>query len=77
MPNGINNWDYAEVKAKLKEAGFIFTHSRGSHHYYRAFINKKLHMVTVPFHGNKKIIKPKTMQSIIRQSGLEKKFWIS
>ncbi len=76
MPRGMHNWNYVDVKKKLKEFGFSYAHSRGSHHYYRAFINKKLHIVTVPFHGTKKAIKTGTMKSIMIQSGIDKDKWL-
>ncbi len=76
MPNGLRNWSYREVKRKLKEFGFQFSHARGSHHYFHGIIDGTLRIVTVPFHGNERAIKVGTMGSIIIQSGIAKERWL-
>ncbi|MFY0629998.1 MAG: type II toxin-antitoxin system HicA family toxin [Flavobacteriaceae bacterium] len=75
MPNGINNWTYKDVKKILLKKGFLLSRIKGSHHYYSGFCNKSIRAVTVPFHGKKAIL-PRTMNSIITQSGIPKKEWI-
>lgn len=73
MPNKLFNWTFKDVVSFLKEHGFRHHHIRGSHHYYIA--NRDgMHMVCVPFHGNKAIKGP-TMKGIIRQSGIPKEEW--
>jgi predicted RNA binding protein YcfA (HicA-like mRNA interferase family) len=56
-----------EIVSALKRAGFTLSHTRGSHHYLWHEANK--HMVTVPVHTGE-IIKPGTLQSILKQAGL-------
>lgn len=75
MPRGINNWTYNDVAKFLRQEGFSLLHQRGSHYYFSGFKNDRARMVTVPYHGSQSI-KPKTMSSIILQSGIDKKEWL-
>ena len=75
MPNGINNWTYKDVATFLKKRGFNLSRVKGSHHHYYGFYDKKLRVVTVPYHTKKAIV-PRTMNSIIKQSGISKKEWV-
>lgn len=54
-----------EVIKALEKAGFLFERQKGSH---RIYIKGSIG-VTVPYHN--KDLKPKTLQHIIKQSGLE------
>ena len=74
MPNNINNWTYKDVVTFLKEHQFVLNHTRGSHYYFVGTVDKVLRHVCVPYHGSLSI-KPRTMQSIIVQSGIEKDIW--
>lgn len=56
-----------DVVVALKRAGFVPVHIEGSHHYLEPPEGGAL--VTVPVHTNK-ILKPKTLKSIINQAGL-------
>lgn len=56
-----------EVAAALRRAGFKELYIEGSHHYLERPDNKAL--ITVPVHTNK-ILKPKTLKSILNQAGL-------
>jgi predicted RNA binding protein YcfA (HicA-like mRNA interferase family) len=56
-----------EVLAALLRAGFKEVHVRGSHHYLEPPQGGSL--VTVPVHA-KRILKPKTLRSILDQAGL-------
>ena len=73
MPNGLQNWCYKDVAGFLKEHGFVFKDNRkGSH---EAWINTETQaIVIVMFHGQA-AIKVGTLESIIRQSKLDKKVW--
>ncbi|HCC06118.1 TPA: hypothetical protein DEP94_02040 [Candidatus Nomurabacteria bacterium] len=73
MPNNINNWQYKDVVSFLKENGFTLNHIRGSHYYYVGTVNKIMRHVSVPYHGT--ALKPRTMKSIIEQSGIQKEIW--
>jgi len=55
-----------DVVRALRRSGFTLTHIEGSHHYLVSPAGK---LVTVPVHG-KKILKPKTLKSILEQAGL-------
>lgn len=55
----------------LVRAGFTLEGQSGGHKQYVGIINGKKYKVTVPCHGNKNL-KPGTVNSIIRQSGLGK-----
>lgn len=56
-----------DVLAALHRAGFKELYIEGSHHYLERPDNGSL--VTVPVHTNK-ILKPKTLKSILNQAGL-------
>lgn len=73
MPKGIFNWTYDDVVDFLKENGFQFFENRkGSH---EAWINRNIQaVVDIQFHGRQSF-RPKTLESMIRQSKLDKKFW--
>lgn len=73
MPRGIFNWSYTEVTAFLKENGFeFFEDRRGSH---EAWINRATNaIVDIQFHGTKSF-RPRTLETMIRQSKIDKKIW--
>jgi predicted RNA binding protein YcfA (HicA-like mRNA interferase family) len=51
----------------LERAGWVLTHTRGSHHYYRrAGVGRP---VCVPVHGNH-VLRTGTQRAIMRQAGL-------
>jgi predicted RNA binding protein YcfA (HicA-like mRNA interferase family) len=74
MPNGVNNWTFNDVVSVLKENGFKFNHTRGSHFYYVGYYEGKMRQVCVPKHGNLSL-KPRTFKGIMSQSGLPKNLW--
>ncbi|MDD2443960.1 MAG: type II toxin-antitoxin system HicA family toxin [Desulfotomaculaceae bacterium] len=55
-----------EIVGALNRGGFAFLYIEDSHHY---FISPTGNLVTVPVHG-KKILKPKTLKSILEQAGI-------
>ena len=55
-----------EVVAALNRGNFTFQYIEGSHHY---FLSPTGNLITVPVHG-KKILKSKTLKSILEQAGL-------
>ncbi len=75
MPRGIHNWTAEEVIRFLKERRFIHNHTRGSHMYYVGNYAGALRQVCIPFHGSRSI-DPRTLNSIIRQSGIPKCEWL-
>ena len=56
-----------DLVAALRGVGFKLLYIEGSHHYLERPDNGAL--VTVPVHTNK-ILKPKTLKSILNQAGL-------
>ena len=56
-----------DIVAILRRTGFKELYIEGSHHYLERPDNRDL--VTVPVHTNK-ILKPKTLKSILNQAGL-------
>ena len=57
-----------KVIQKLKKAGFVETHQRGSHVYLKSKDGTKI--VTVPTHGSKDIPVGTLYNIIVRQAGL-------
>ncbi|MDQ5954280.1 MAG: hypothetical protein QG583_208 [Patescibacteria group bacterium] len=77
MPRGLNNWTFADVSKFLKSHGFIqHGKTKGSHFHYKKVSKEKSYLVIVAFHGMKSIPRG-TMNSIVRQSGIDKKIWES
>lgn len=76
MPNGLNNWTFNDVIRFLKDKGFQHSYTRGSHYYYIGSKEGQVRQITIPFHGAKSI-HPRTLRSIITQSGISKDEWLS
>jgi len=74
MPRGFHNWNASLVIKFLKRNDFTHTHTRGSHFYYVASIEGKDYQVCVPVHGSDSV-HPKTMKSIMLQSGIPESKW--
>ena len=75
MPRGLYNWTAEDVVRFLKAHDFSLNHTRGSHYYYVGRAGGKLRQVSVPFHGSR-ALKPRTLKSIIRQSGISQAEWL-
>lgn len=75
MSKKLFNWKFKDVERFLKEHGFVLNYSNGSHYYYIASKNSIVRNVCVPFQGST-TIKPRTLKSIILQSGIEQKEWL-
>jgi len=76
MARGKSNWTFKDVESFLREHGFSLHHTRGSHHYYRGVVDGRLKMTHVQYHGSNSI-HPKTLGSIIAQSGIPEEKWLS
>jgi len=57
-----------KVIQKLKSAGFVETHQRGSRLFFKSEDGKKI--VTVPVHGSKEIPIGTLYNIVVRQAGL-------
>lgn len=75
MPHGILNWTFNDVVRFLKDRNFSLNHTEGSHYFYIGSYKGSFRQVCVPFHGVKSI-NPKTIEGIIRQSGIPKEEWL-
>lgn len=67
MPK-LNPLSSTKVIQKLKRAGFVETHQRGSHLYFKNRSGTKI--VTVPVHGSKDIPIGTLYNIVVRQAGL-------
>lgn len=76
MPNGVFNWTFRDVAGFLRSHHFSLSHVEGSHYYYQVFTGGAPRIVHVPFHGSK-ALKPRTLNSIIRESGIPRQEWLS
>lgn len=76
MPRGVFNWCFSDVERFLKDNGFRLNHSSASHYFYTGKANGAFRQVCVPFHGSKKTFKPKTLNGMILQSGIDRKDWL-
>ena len=63
---------YKEVERILLDAGFKMVRQNGSHRMYEGKVNGERHVVTLAPHQWSDDVGPKTLASIIRQSGLSK-----
>jgi predicted RNA binding protein YcfA (HicA-like mRNA interferase family) len=60
----------------LEEQGFeLHRRPSGSHRQYRAVIEGRVFSITIAYHNINDEVLPKTLASIIRQSGLPKKLF--
>jgi len=75
MVKGFLNWTAENVIRFLREYRFIHSHTKGSHMFYVGHFGGLLRQVCIPFHGSR-ILKPRTLKGIIRQSGIPKGEWL-
>jgi predicted RNA binding protein YcfA (HicA-like mRNA interferase family) len=59
----------------LEVHGFELARQRGSHRTYKRTVGRQPHVVVVACHRESDEIKPGTLSSMIRQSGLPKKLF--
>lgn len=75
MTRGVFNWTYKDVVTFLKANGFGLNYTDSSHHYYVKYTPGRIYQVMVPYHGSK-VFKPKTLNGMILQSGIERRIWL-
>lgn len=63
---------FREFISILKHHGFVLERQRGSHRTYKGVVEGRTQIVTVACHNENDDIKPGTLSSMIRQSGLGK-----
>lgn len=66
----MNFRDFVRV---LEAAGFQLVRQSGSHRTYEGMVDGRRHVVTVACHRESDDIRPGTLASMIRQSGLPKR----
>ena len=73
MAHGLSNWSYKDVTEFLKEYEFeFFEYRKGSH---EAWINRATSaVVEINVHGTKSFV-IRTLETMIRQSKIDKKVW--
>ena len=74
MPKGISNWGYKHVTSFLKEHDFAFYKTMpGSHEQWLS--DDKRYIVDVNFIQGNKTYPERTMETMISNSGIDKKHW--
>ena len=65
---------FRDLDRVLRENGFevVPARGKGSHRYYERHIGERTYAFSIPFHGANADIKPGTLRSIIRRSGLDR-----
>lgn len=61
---------YRDIVRILLGHGFVLKRQDGSHRQLEGWVGGKRQLVTVAFHGTNEDVMPRTLASIIRQSGL-------
>lgn len=75
MTRNFFNWTAENVVRFIKKYNFTQTHAKGSHVFYFGHYGGIPRQVCIPFHGAR-ILKPRTLKGIIRQSGIPKEKWV-
>ncbi len=71
----MKTWKFKEFIRLLEINGFILDRKTGSTRIYKGVIGGKVCLVPIHFHRGSDDIKQGTLNSMIRQSGLPKKFF--
>ncbi len=72
MPNGLRNWKYKDVVKFLKKKGFEIDHQiPGSHEFWSNESKDRI----VNINRSNKSYPQRTLETMIRQSGIDKKKW--
>jgi predicted RNA binding protein YcfA (HicA-like mRNA interferase family) len=66
---------YRDVERLLVNSGFELIRQQGSHRHFQGFIAGRRRIVTLAFHSRNDDVRPKTLASIVRQSGLPKRLF--
>ena len=74
-PLGIWLMKYRDVERLLLDNGFVPIRQHGSHRHLQGFVDGKRRIVTLAHHSRNEDVLPKTLASIIRQSGLPKRLF--
>lgn len=66
---------FRDFIAIIEANGFTFDRQSGSHRQYERVSAAGTHVVTVAYHNINDLVRPDTLASMIRQSGLPKKLF--
>jgi predicted RNA binding protein YcfA (HicA-like mRNA interferase family) len=66
---------FRELIRILEDHGFELARQRGSHRTYKGEVGGQVRIVVVACHNESHDVKPGTLSSMIRQSGLPKKLF--
>jgi predicted RNA binding protein YcfA (HicA-like mRNA interferase family) len=66
---------FRDVENRLLDHGFALIRQQGSHRHYQGYVDGRRRIVTLAYHSRNEDVLPKTLASIIRQSGLPKRLF--
>lgn len=68
---------FRDLDRVLRENGFAVSAGRGkgSHRFYEKHVGDQTYAFSIPFHGSNADLKPGTLSSIIRRSGLDRRLF--
>ena len=69
----MRSWSFRDMIRFLESRGFELFRQSGSARTYKGMIKGQIRVVTIHYHRGGDDIKPGTLRSIIRQSGIPKK----
>ncbi len=69
----MRSWSFRDMIKFLESQGFELFKESGSSRTYKGVINGQIRLVGIHYHRGGDDIKPGTLRSIIRQSGIPKK----
>ena len=71
----MRTWKFRDLIRLLEKQGFELDRQSGNSRIYKGFVGGKVRLVSVHYHRGSDDIKPGTLNSMIRQSGLPKKLF--
>ena len=66
---------FRDIEKLLADQGFELLRKQGSHRQFQGFVDGVRRIVTLAYHSRNDDVLPKTLGSIIRQSGLPKRLF--
>ena len=64
---------FREFIQVIEQHGFTLRRTEGSHRRYEGVIDGRVQLVAIAYHSANDDIRPKTLSSMVRQSGLPKR----
>lgn len=66
---------YRDIVRVLTAAGFVLKRQDGSHRQYEGWVDGRRRLVTVAYRSLNDDVRPRTLDSMIRRSGLPKRLF--